>query len=163
MNSMCLWMSAPEVTLFTDIPYLLLNSRLRKRRWYRFHIFPCHIHVWLILLLHQIASSPAECVEQWGFLRVFVSAWQDLVICCLSGSRLGSDHARLQESSLNSTVIAFYYDTCMRACSSVHYQAFKGRRFTNSLAWSGMIDCRLLVRQEAVSVTTQYTSVNDVI
>lgn len=32
-------------------------------------------------------------------VHVFVSAWQDLVICCLSGSRLVSDHARLQEST----------------------------------------------------------------
>lgn len=32
-------------------------------------------------------------------VHVFVSAWQDLVICSLSGSKLGSDHARLQEST----------------------------------------------------------------
>lgn len=119
--------SAPEVTLFTDILYLLLYSRLRKRRWYCLHIFPCHLHFWLIILLHQIVSSPAElCLPVSLSVHVFVSAWQHL------GSVPGSRRA----ASAVLEVIAFYYNTCRRACDCVHHQALTvGRRFTHLFAW----------------------------
>lgn len=138
----------PEVTLFADVPYLRLYSR-RKYMKAESSPFPCHLHVCLMILLHQIVSSPAECVYQWVSLSVCLCQadriWWSAV--CQPPDRGQTLPGSIRAASAVLRLIAFSYDPCTQACGPVHYSAWTAsRRFTHSLAWSGVIDCRLSVK-----------------
>lgn len=97
---------SPEVTLFTDIPYLQLCSKLMGGK--KEMMLPSCISFPSSCLTDYTSASNCliscwPCLSVSSSARVFVSGQQDLVICCLSGSRPGSNPARLQESSLRST------------------------------------------------------------
>lgn len=111
MDSMCCgWAFSRSHSVYRHTGLISALVFQAGRRWFCLHVFPCHLRVWLIILLRRIGWSAAECV--CPCVCVGLTGSGDLLFVrlhprgqTLPGSRRAAS-ARLS---------AFSYDPCAQA------------------------------------------------